>query len=89
MHYHDGTVGAYKQKKTVADRPNPPYKCQVRGGHENRSEGYADYKPGLGYFDMDEVYITVQGKINLKKKRNGKMPTMEEMVNDFWSGQRG
>lgn len=49
----DGSTMVYYQKKTVADRPNPP-----RGKYSvnlNRKEGYADYKVGKYYVSPDDI----------------------------------
>jgi hypothetical protein len=51
-------VQLYLQKRTVADKPNPPPgKYSV---NNNRPEGYADYRPGMCYLRVDDVW---RGKI--------------------------
>mmetsp|Transcript_38906 Transcript_38906/g.61520 ORF Transcript_38906/g.61520 Transcript_38906/m.61520 type:complete len:635 (+) Transcript_38906:60-1964(+) len=55
-HYtSDGSVQAYEQKKTVADKPNPP--PGLWSANHNRANGYADYQPGLVYVAADVVYV--------------------------------
>eukprot|EP00928_Gymnodinium_smaydae_P036185 TRINITY_DN25324_c0_g3_i1.p1 TRINITY_DN25324_c0_g3~~TRINITY_DN25324_c0_g3_i1.p1 ORF type:complete len:346 (+),score=24.45 TRINITY_DN25324_c0_g3_i1:97-1134(+) len=53
------TVMLYAQKRTVADRPNPP-----RSGKwwtlNDRPEGYADYQPGFFYLAIDEDELVVE-----------------------------
>jgi len=52
-------VQLYLQKRTVADKPNPPPgKYSV---NNNRPEGYADYRPGMCYLRVDDVW---KGKIS-------------------------
>lgn len=41
----------YAQRRTVADLPNPP----AGGFKGNRSEGYADYRPGKIYVAPEEL----------------------------------
>ena len=63
LHYDEyHSVGAkaqlYDQKKTVAAQPNPP-----RGPHSarnNRSEGYADYRPKFCYISCWSVRVNAQ-----------------------------
>jgi hypothetical protein len=47
-------VQLYLQKRTVSDKPNPPPgKYSV---NNNRPEGYADYRPGMCYLRVDDVW---------------------------------
>jgi hypothetical protein len=64
LHYNEHhSVGAsaqlYDQKKTVASQPNPPR--GKRSCHNNRSEGYADYRPGKGYISCWSVQVCAGG----------------------------
>jgi len=43
-------IKLYCQKKTVADRPNPPKQGRFSTAND-RPEGYADYRPGRFYVD--------------------------------------
>ena len=50
----DRGIKLYLQKKTVADRPNPP--AGIWSTRNYRKGGYADYRPGMVYmsaFDED------------------------------------
>ena len=65
LHYDEHhSVGAsaqlYDQKKTVASQPNPPR--GKRSCHNNRSEGYADYRPGYGYISCWSVQVRAGGE---------------------------
>ena len=48
-----GGIKLYIQKKTVAEKPNPP--PGVWSAMNDRKEGYADYKRGLVYVSVDAV----------------------------------
>ena len=48
-----GAPMLYMQRRTVADRPNPP--AGRWSTNRNRPEGYADYRAGFYYFQADEV----------------------------------
>eukprot|EP00929_Paragymnodinium_shiwhaense_P027711 TRINITY_DN16202_c0_g1_i3.p1 TRINITY_DN16202_c0_g1~~TRINITY_DN16202_c0_g1_i3.p1 ORF type:complete len:1279 (-),score=334.61 TRINITY_DN16202_c0_g1_i3:63-3899(-) len=52
-------VKAYEQRRTVKNKPNPP------GGewsaHNNRREGYADYRIGMVYMSADNVIVLGKG----------------------------
>eukprot|EP00501_MAST-03F_sp_TOSAG23-6_P002455 GSMAST32.ASY1.ANO1.2565.1 assembled CDS len=50
-------VKLYRQKCSVSDRPNPP--PGVYSVHNNRPEGYADYRPGFFYISCDAVYVRI------------------------------
>jgi len=58
----DKSVKVYVQKKTVAERPNPPPNSRYRD-IRNRNQGYADYKVGKYYFSPDEVLVEKNGEI--------------------------
>lgn len=51
----DGVLMLYAQRHSVADRPWAPG-CRARP-HEERLEGYADYRPGYFYIAAEEALI--------------------------------
>ena len=67
----------YEQKKSVKNVPNPPRKGAF-SVFNNRSEGYADYKPGMYYISVlnlkvakEEATVAKEGtrESELKKGR--------------------
>lgn len=64
-----GTVKLYDQKKTVADKKNPP----AGGISRNREGGYADYKVGFCYISPKDLTVKEKPKPAVNKpKRWGK-----------------
>ena len=51
----------YVQKKSVKGVPNPPRKGRL-SVFNNRSEGYADYKPGMYYVSVFDSNIRNENK---------------------------
>eukprot|EP00927_Polykrikos_kofoidii_P021212 TRINITY_DN20152_c0_g1_i1.p1 TRINITY_DN20152_c0_g1~~TRINITY_DN20152_c0_g1_i1.p1 ORF type:complete len:568 (-),score=88.16 TRINITY_DN20152_c0_g1_i1:189-1892(-) len=78
-HYHahytdDGSVDVYDQFNTVVDEPNPP--PGKRATHNNRPEGYADYRSGRLYLCMDHVVEKRPARVP-SSQRIRKMPKVE------------
>jgi len=74
-------VQLYLQKRTVADKPNPPPgKYSV---NNNRPEGYADYRPGYFYFAADSMLISVEEKDDKGRGSNSDvLPVKSERGNE-------
>lgn len=61
----DGSVKLYMQKRDVSTLPNPPK--GKYSAKNNRTEGYADYKPGKYYISPDDV-VTSKGAKKAPRK---------------------